>query len=72
MELSKQEMELFLLFLDLELLWKISIILFTTESNPILNKFFKQELKLLILFIEPFYCWEPKEAHLDNVWLLSL
>ena len=68
MELSKQEIELFLLFLDLESknFFEKIFTLFTKESNPILHKFFKQELKLLILFLDPFYYWEPKEVHLDN------
>ena len=68
MELSKQDMELFLLFLDLgsKNFFEKIFTLFTKESNPILHKFFKQELNLLILFPDVFYYWEPKELDLDN------
>ena len=68
MELSKQERELFLLFLDLgsKNFFEKIFTLFTKESNPILLKFFKQELKLLLIFPDLFYYWKPKELDLDN------
>ena len=63
MKLSKQEIKLFLDLKSKNFFEKIFIF-------PNLHKFFKQELNLLILFLDPFHHWEPKEVHLDNAWLV--